>query len=297
LGEEIFPVLKGWPNQGVGRLNPDGSKGSCTSCHPRHDFSIETARKPYTCSECHKGPDVPVYKIYQVSKHGNIFNSQGSNWNYNTVPWKIGEDFTAPTCAACHSSLIVNADNEVIAKRTHEFGDRLAWRLFGLIYAHPHPKSADVTGIKNSADLPLPTELSGEPVKGFLINEEVQAKRNDSIQKICLSCHSAGWVKNHFIRLDNSIKETNHNIKTATNLLSEIWKKGLAAGLPKGENPFDEAIEREWVSLWLIHGNSIRLNSAMAGGGDYGVFADGRYQLTKGIYTLLDFLKNRTKKY
>jgi len=31
FGELTFPRLIGWPNQGVGRINPDGSKGSCTS--------------------------------------------------------------------------------------------------------------------------------------------------------------------------------------------------------------------------------------------------------------------------
>jgi len=29
------------------------------ACHPRHGFSIEVARKPYTCSQCHLEPDVP----------------------------------------------------------------------------------------------------------------------------------------------------------------------------------------------------------------------------------------------
>jgi hypothetical protein len=51
FGELEFPVLEGWSNQGVGRINPDGSRGACTSCHSRHDFSIEMARQPYTCSE------------------------------------------------------------------------------------------------------------------------------------------------------------------------------------------------------------------------------------------------------
>ena len=31
--------------------------------------------------------------------------------------------------------------------------------------------------------------------------------------------------------------------------------------------------------------------SAMAGGGDYGVFADGRYQTTEQLYRLNDYLK------
>ena len=50
------PNLTNWPNQGVGRINPDGSFGACTACHPRHSFSIEIARKPYTCGQCHLEP-------------------------------------------------------------------------------------------------------------------------------------------------------------------------------------------------------------------------------------------------
>ena len=177
MGEMEFPVLTGWPNQGVGRINPDGSKGSCSACHPRHQFSIEVARKPATCSECHKGPDVPAYKVYSVSKHGNIYASVGKEWDFNAVPWVVGRDFTAPTCAVCHVSLIVNEDGEVIAERTHQMSDRLFFRIFGLIYAHPHPKSPDTTIIKNKAGLPLPTELTGEPVAEYLIDEKEQDKR------------------------------------------------------------------------------------------------------------------------
>jgi len=44
-----------WPNVGVGRINLDGSKGSCTSCHTRHMFSIMEARKPEACGQCHLG--------------------------------------------------------------------------------------------------------------------------------------------------------------------------------------------------------------------------------------------------
>ena len=86
FGEMTFPILTGWPNQGVGRINPDKSMGSCTSCHTRHQFSIQMARKPYTCAECHKGPDVPAYKVYEVSKHGAIFSSLASNGILKTYP-------------------------------------------------------------------------------------------------------------------------------------------------------------------------------------------------------------------
>ena len=301
FGELTFPKLKGWPNQGVGRINPDGSKGSCTSCHPRHDFSIETARKPYTCAECHKGPDVPAYKVYEASKHGNIFSSIGDKFDFDAVPWKIGEDFTVPTCATCHASLIVDHNNNVIADRTHKFNDRLAWRLFGVPYAHPHPINSDLTNIKNSAGLPLATELNSEPVKEFLIDEKEMEARNNRMKKICNGCHSSSWVDNHFAQLENTIKETNAMTVVGTNLLTQAWAKGYALGLPQKSNIFDESIERDWTSLWLFYANSIRFSSAMGGGGDYGVFANGRYQMTDMIIKMKDQLKlydkiNKVKK-
>jgi len=33
LGDMQIPDLTNWPNQGVGRVNPDGSAGACTACH------------------------------------------------------------------------------------------------------------------------------------------------------------------------------------------------------------------------------------------------------------------------
>jgi hydroxylamine dehydrogenase len=297
FGELEFPVIKGWPNQGVGRINTDGSIGSCTSCHPRHDFSIETARKPYTCSECHKGPDVPAYKVYEASKHGNIFNSKKDEFNFENVPWIIGKDFTAPTCASCHVSLIYDAEGTKIADRTHQFNDRLANRLFGVPYAHPHPISPDINVMKNSAGLPLATELNGEPVHEFLISEEEQINRNNTMKKVCLSCHSSSWTDTHFDRLDNTIENTNKTTIAATNILSEAWENGFAEGLPQSASIFDERIERDWTEVWLFYTNSIRLSSAMGGGGDYGVFANGRYQLSKKIIEMNEWLELHKKIY
>ena len=39
-----------WPNSGIGRINPDGSKGSCSACHGRHQFSKAQAREPSAAS-------------------------------------------------------------------------------------------------------------------------------------------------------------------------------------------------------------------------------------------------------
>ena len=295
LGEMEFPMIEGWPNQGVGRVNLDGSMGACSACHTRHTFSIEMARKPYTCKECHVGPDVPAYKVYSASKHGNIFSSLGDQWDFKAVPWTIGEDFTAPTCAACHVSLTVNTDGEVISERTHQMNNRLAWRIFGLIYSHPHPREPDTSIIRNKNDQPLPTDLDGGFASKFLIDAKTQSERRQNMQANCLACHGQSWVLGHFKRHDNTIKQTNAALKTATTVMQEIWKQGFATGLSQGGSLTDEAIERKWAEIWLFYANSIRFASAMAGGGDYGVFADGRFASSQRIVEMNDWLKFQTQ--
>jgi hypothetical protein len=260
-----------------------------TPCHTRHQFSIEMARKPYTCSQCHKGPDVPAYKVYEVSKHGNIFKSVGGKWDFSAVPWKAGKDFTAPTCAACHVSLIAG-NGEVIAERTHRMNDRLGWRLFGVIYAHPHPKSPDTSKIKNKAGLPLPTELTGGPVAEFVIGADEKANRDKAMRKVCAACHSSTWTEGHFARLDKTVETANKMTLAATKVLLEAWEKGAAKGLAQGDSIFNEAIERKWVEQWLFYANTTRFASAMAGA-DLGVFAGGRWQLSKNLREMSDWLE------
>ena len=295
FGDMEFPVLSGWPNRGVGRINPDGTKGACTACHTRHGFRIEMARNPKTCSECHSGPDVPAYKIYSVSKHGNIHTALGREWDFGAVPWEIGKDFKAPTCATCHVSLLVSGQGDVIAQRSHRMNDRIPWRLFGLIYAHAHPKESDTTIIVNSAGLPLPTELTGEPVERFLIDKKEQDKRLETMQGVCMACHSQAWVFGHFDRLKNTMKTSNEMVLASTKIVLSAWNQGSAKGPSLKENPFDEAIEKMWVEQWLFFANSTRLASAMAGS-DYGVFENGRWYMARNIQEMFDWLRLRSGK-
>jgi cytochrome c553 len=285
-GELEFPVIEGWPNQGVGRVNLDGSLGSCAACHTRHAFSIEMARKPYTCKECHVGPDVPAFKVYAASKHGNIYSAMNKSWDFDAVPWTIGRDFTAPTCAACHVSLLVNTDEEVVSERTHQMNNRLPWRIFGLIYAHPHPQSPDTTVIRNRDGQPLPVTLDGEFATDYLADEKEMTNRRKAMQAACLNCHGTSWVDRQWNRFENTIRETNSDVLVATGIMRDIWRKGLA---DFGSNPFDEAIEKRWTDTWQFYANTTRFASAMGCGGDYGVYADGRYQLTQALLEMNDW--------
>jgi hydroxylamine dehydrogenase len=287
MGEMDFPNLTNWPNVGVGRLNPDGTRGSCTGCHPRHSFSIKDARKPYSCSQCHAEPDVPAWYVYKVSKHGNIYSGNKEKWNFETVPWVVGKDFKAPTCATCHNSLLTSPSGQVIAERTHDFGSRLFVRIFGIIYSHPQPKSGDTTIIKNSDDLPLATNFTGQPAHEYLIDKDEQEKRLNNFKNICNSCHSSDWVNLHFEKFLNTVKETDQMVLAATQLMDSAWKKKIE----DGSNPFDETIEKLWIEQWLFYANTVRYASAMTGGYDYTGFNNGWWELSKNLEEMKDLME------
>jgi hypothetical protein len=290
VGDLTFPVLSNWPNQGVGRMNPDGSRGACSACHTRHAFSIAVARSAETCATCHKGPDVPAYAVWSVSKHGTIVKANSDKWDMTKVPWTVGNDFTAPTCAACHASLVVAPGGAVIAPRTHRMNDRLPWRLFGLPYSHPHPVSPDTTILRTAGGLPLPTDLDGTLSPG-LIDAAEQGRRTAALQKVCRACHGQGWIDGHFARLQSTLREADAQTLAATGVVRQAWARGLAKGPGKG-SIFDEPIERSWVEGWLFYGNSTRFASAMAGA-DYGTFANGRWMLAKNLRDMMEWLADR----
>lgn len=290
MGEIEVPRLTNWPNQGVGRRNPDGSLGACSSCHPRHSFSIEIARKPHTCGQCHLEPDVPAYNVYKESKHGNIYQSKERTWNFSNVPWVLGSDFTAPTCAACHNSLITSPSGDIIAERTHNFGDRLWVRIFGLPYAHPQPRSGNTTVIRNADGQPLPTTFANVPASSHLIDKAEQDKRKAKMTGVCNACHASTWTKGHFDKFDNTVLETNAMTLAATGILQEAWKRGVE----DKKNPFDETIEQLWVRHWLFYGNSIRYASAMTGAPDYAAFKNGWWELMRNMTVMKDTLDFKT---
>lgn len=277
IGIVEVPNLINWPNHGVGRVNPDSSMGSCTSCHPRHSFSISTARHPNTCSQCHTKPDAPAYNVYFESKHGNILLSNATGFNFTATPWQVGKHFTAPTCATCHISLVVDLNERVIAERTHDFGARLWIRIFGLIYAHPQPKSGNTFIIVNSENIQLPTNFNGELAQNYLISELEQNNRKLAFTNICLACHSKNFVENHFSNFEKNVYATNKSTyKVTKQLLNFYWINDNCKS-----NYFDSLIEKTWFRHWFYYSNSIRFSYAMSGATNFSSFHNGWYSLSE----------------
>jgi len=248
---------------------------------------IEVARKPYTCAQCHLDPDVPAWNVYRESKHGNIYSAKYHDWRFDSVPWVVGKDFNAPTCATCHNSQLVSPAGDLIIERTHDFGARLWVRLFGLIYSHPQPKSGDTTIIKNRDGLPLPVTFAGEPAAEYLIDKSEQDRRLTAMSSICTNCHGSNWTNSHFVKLDNTLKETDKMTATATNVMISAWEQGIE----DKTNPFDESLEQMWASQWLFYCNSIRYASAMTGAPDYASFKNGWWYLNKNLQHMKDWME------
>ena len=113
-----------WPNTGIGRVNLDGSRGTCSACHSRHAFSKAMARQPEVCGKCHLGPDHPQAEIYDESKHGIAYRTQMADMHLSSEKWVVGVDYTAaPTCSTCHMSATPRQ------KVTHDVGARISWTL------------------------------------------------------------------------------------------------------------------------------------------------------------------------
>jgi len=171
-GSEVKYVKDGkfdpdtWPNSGIGRVNPDGSRGSCAACHGRHSFSSAVARQPENCGKCHLGPDHPQIEIYNESKHGIQFRANIAKMNLDSKSWIVGKDYSAaPTCATCHMSATANQPV------THDVGDRISFTLRPAI------------SIK-------------------LDNWE---KRRAAMQDVCSNCHASGWVENFYKQYENTV--------------------------------------------------------------------------------------------
>lgn len=183
------PAAGTYPQEGIGRLNPDGSRGNCTACHTRHRFNIAEARRAETCGSCHMGPDHPQYEIWLASKHGKRYLAEGDQWNWESAPdaWEPG-DYSAPTCATCHMSGIGSLET------THNISERLAWE----------------------AEKPL-TVRTGN-----------WQEKQERMHTVCLNCHGPAWVDGWQSQYDAVIDLYNTKYyEPAKKMMDELYAQKL----------------------------------------------------------------------
>ena len=180
----------------IGAPNSDGSIGSCTECHARHNTSIQLARLPETCGQCHMGPDHSQLEIYHESKHGILFNDQRSRMDLSVDPGSLTtKDMPVPTCATCHLSGL----NGLAV--THDTTERLSW----LLYAPVSEKR--------------PSYQRGQ----------------DAMQATCRQCHTTNTVKKFYAEAEDIVESTNTKIKEALELVAGARAEGLLTPEPFDE--------------------------------------------------------------
>ncbi len=187
-----------WPNTGIGRLNPDGSRGSCSACHSRHAFSSSVARQPENCGKCHLGPDHPQAEIYAESKHGIAYRSKIGEMNLDSRSWVLGKDYSAaPTCATCHMS----ATQEL--PLTHDVGGRISWTL--------------------------------RPAVSKKLDR--WEERREAMQKVCRNCHARPWVENFYAQFDAAVNLYNDKFAVpAAEVMKKLREAGKLTPTEFDEN-------------------------------------------------------------
>lgn len=235
-----------WPNTGIGRINLDGSLGSCSACHSRHDFSPRRARQPESCGKCHMGPDHPQKEIYEESKHGIAFRDLKDQMNLDSESWILGKDYSAaPTCATCHMS--GNTKNG--GRITHDPGERISWTN--------RPPISLVMDVDK--DHKIVTET--EPAKrAALIVDTAEQKRN-RMKDVCLHCHTPDYVNGFYKQYDNLVVLFNEKFaKAGKRVITAFYDQGLLT-----KQDFDEEIEWTWYLLWHHEGRRARMGASMMG--------------------------------
>ncbi|MBS2018901.1 MAG: hydroxylamine oxidoreductase [Deltaproteobacteria bacterium] len=233
-----------WPNTGIGRINLDGSLGSCTACHSRHDFSARRARRPENCGKCHLGPDHPQKEIYDESKHGVAFRDLELKLNLDGRTWVLGKDYAgAPTCATCHMS----GHSRNGGKVTHDPGERISW-------TNRPPISMVMDTDKDHAVV-----KETDPAKRAGLIADSWEQKRDRMRQVCTHCHAEGYVNGFYRQYDDLVVLYNEKFaKPGAKLMAELGKQGL---LTKPE--FDEKIEWTWFYLWHHEGRRARHGAAM----------------------------------
>lgn len=180
----------------IGRPNKDGSFGTCTQCHSRHDTSVRLARLPSTCGQCHMGPDHPQAEIYTESKHGVLFAAQRDELNLEADPKRLTtRDMPVPTCATCHMSGLEGM------KVTHDTSERLSWYLFAAI-SKPRPNAL---------------------------------QRRNEMQEVCEKCHTAPNVVRYFDAAQVVLKATNEKVEHVMKIVAQLRERKLLTPDPFDE--------------------------------------------------------------
>ncbi|MGD9855835.1 MAG: multiheme c-type cytochrome [Planctomycetaceae bacterium] len=255
-----------WPNTGIGRINLDGSLGSCSACHSRHDFSPRRARQPENCGKCHLGPDHPQKEIYEESKHGVAYRDLKDHMHLDSQDWVLGQDYTqAPTCATCHMS----GHSRNGGKVTHDPGQRISW-------SNRPPISTVMDTDANGKIVTATDPAERRELTTFSADE-----KRSNMKQVCAHCHTSDYINAFYKQYDDFIVLYNEKFgKPGQAIMAELSQQELIT-----KTQFDEEIEWTWFYLWHHEGRRARHGASMMAP-DYAHW-HGMYEVAERFYMQL----------
>jgi hydroxylamine dehydrogenase len=226
---------------GCHRIGRD--EGKCDSCHTRHLFSAAEARRPEACMTCHMGFDHPQWEMYSTSKHGSIYATQGSKWDWNM---KLEDWFSnptqaspqrprAPVCSTCH-----------MPKGEHSV--RTAWGFLALRLPEKDEEwlkyrqkiliGLGVLSPEGSPTARLDVVKVGKVAR--LSQEEWQAER-DRMINVCTGCHARSFAVQNLEAADSVIKDSDKLMAEAIDIVEALYRDGIIER-PKDRPPHPDLL-------------------------------------------------------
>jgi hydroxylamine dehydrogenase len=273
------PTADTWPNTGMGRINPDGSWGSCSACHSRHEFSVRQARQPEACGKCHLGPDHPQIEVWNESKHGVMYHADRENLKLDADQWRAGKEyFVGPTCSSCHMSAA--GDQPV----THDVGERISWTLrpavsvkLNMVTLDDFTKD-DINGenptIPRVGEMFTPKSGTAKKVQSVLTWQD----RRGKMQNVCTQCHEKSFVEGAYNQFDDVVALYNEKFALPGKAIIDDLRN--AKKITPAD--FDDPIEWTWYEIWHHEGRRARHGASMQGP-DY-TWWHGMYEVSKHFY-------------
>jgi hydroxylamine dehydrogenase len=214
------------------------TQNTCNSCHTRHEFSAAQARKPEACSTCHNGVDHNEFEAFMLSKHGVVYNTKGSTWDWEKpLAAALGEGGqTGPTCQTCHM--------EYNGEYSHNMVRKVRWGF------NPMPEIADN------------------------LDHEWFKTRKDAWTQTCSQCHSPAFANAYLDMMDKGTKQGIDLVKDARVVMNKLFEDKLLVGQtnnrppppkPDADSPgafaglffsagnFPTAIDYEFAEMWEQH--------------------------------------------
>ncbi len=238
------PTWDTWPNSGIGRENPDGSRGNCAACHERHEFSVAQARQPQSCAICHNsGGGDPQSEAYNTSRHGTTYYAQVDQMNLSSDKWVVGKDyFAAPTCATCHLS----ATTGMFA--THNINERLDWSAL---------LQLDTLAVKEKCGLPNVLQENPYP------QPEPNLAHRDNMKEVCSACHSDAFVDNFLRQYEEQVQLNMTKWITPGKELFVLATDVLQAAEGEGYEFFTHPIDYVWFGMCNTDAKTAYVGAAM----------------------------------